>query len=236
MEPKINSLYARSGFLSVQVAIHLRSPLSSQFPRYVAMLALLACAASLQGQDSVALIRPEMPAANAATGWVSWQSPTVPAGIPWDGGFGRYISHLSESGHRLISARVAGNSAYPGYFFTAGSGSGRPLVFGNIGSFNFLSGPGSAAMRFDTSSLRFQLSFREMFLPQDPGAGGFRMPDPDAARSARPNSAEIFNVSTTATYGGHQVTGSIRAGSSSMGSVPGGPKHSAPSVGVRLAF
>jgi hypothetical protein len=126
-----------------------------------------------------------------------------------------------------------------------GSGAGRNMAFGGADSGSVLGtlmkfdllGRGGTALHLNTSAGTFRLSYREVSSGRGPGAnGGFGQGFADDSFTSTNFSNGMFNVSATGTYGGIPVTGTLRAGSSSIGTGAGGQKRSAPSVGVKLSF
>jgi hypothetical protein len=197
------------------------------------LLLALGCAGSLFAQNSLTSAGPNPFAPAAFTG--------SSADSFWDGVFMGYDGH--GSGHRAGGGNPA--SAFAGPLFPVGSGAGRNMalggpdsgsVLGTLMKFDLLGRNGSA-LRLNTSVGSFRLSYREISNARGPGQnGGFGQGLADDSSTSTNFSNGMFNVSATGTYGGHPVTGTLRAGSSSIGSGPGGQKHSAPSVGVKLSF
>jgi hypothetical protein len=216
----------------------LPSRLKTSVQGLVCVLAALACAAALHAQDAPLLSPGQSVPATPANGFAgSTLALGSPAGSFWDGGFGKYGSHRHGAGDS------AGNSAWSGSSQRGISGMDRSMEFAGPGSvlggymkFEPL-GRRGPNLRFNSSAGTFRLSYGAMFNARSPGSSGGFGQGQAAASFTSPNfSNGLFNLSATGMYGGRPVTGSIRAGSNSMGSVPGGPKHSGPSVALKLSF
>jgi len=170
---------------------------------------------------------------------------------------GRFSSTLglSESpkfagAYRLDHGVLAGHSADLPSLFQEPSGSSRDLGFGVDGTSQLalkrLASPGRGGpdLRLNAAAGSFRLSHRDLRLPswELPGAKalapgeGFGQGSPSATYTNSGFAHGMFNVSATTMYGGRPVTGSLGAGTTTVGSVPGGQKRSAPSVALKLSF
>lgn len=107
---------------------------------------------------------------------------------------------------------------------------------GSLQSFDPLR-PGVPDLRWKASIDSTRLSYREVFRPRDPftnGGFGFGSATSNSSNSGFANGALSFSATTT--YAGRPVTGSVRAGKNSIAPVPGGQKHSGPSLALKLSF
>ena len=146
-------------------------------------------------------------------------------------------------GWRVVSGVPGGTPADLHALFTgtggpAGSrGPGmRGTGMGALGLPSLL-GQRGPALRFGASAGGLRLSYREMAGGRAAGQfGGFGAGSSSPAYPSSNFGNGMFNVSATTTYGGRQVTGSFGAGTTRMGNVPGGEKHAAPAVALKLSF
>jgi len=97
-------------------------------------------------------------------------------------------------------------------------------------------------LRLNSPFGAFRLSYSEMLKQRTSSMGsGFGAGSAATPFTSPGTGNAMFNFSATTMYGGHPMTGSFGPGNHSAGNVPGsnqfgGPKHSGPSVALRLSF
>jgi len=180
-------------------------------------LALSGAAPCLRAQGRLATSGFDLPfpaGTSVAGAWdgSGWRAGGVPGGSP--------------SNVITLFAGASGNAG--GRSFAMG-GAGM----GTVGGQGLMNSRGRVP-RLDSSISAIRLSYRDRLSAHR--AGQFGDPDGGPSYSSSYFGNGMFNVSATATYGGRQVTGSFGAGATRMLSGPGGEKHSAPAVALKLSF